>query len=477
MLRNFSGGAQLGQELLDYFACCRWEKAAPGKAKGGTWLELASDFEVATGANLKPPLFRRKGHKPLVRTERNRSAEQKAYLMHRYVDELEAQLKRRCGDDRLHPGEAVRRVDTFRELGVRWTAGLTHRACALGGSKTAATLAQLFLDTGNTERKRARGAFIQKASNDPKGPAQQARTKATAWASKTAFAFPQGRTSLEELGLRTAPNQLARPPRMLRRGPGLEARMASRRALRRGELVLSADEATESISANEEDGASAPDPLDDSAAQDVPMEEEPVSQQAAPDIPMEEWSAEQVIANGSLILRGGLDDEEGDEEEPDWEDADPEDEPEQLPPEEENFEEDPEQGSRPPSRFMRDTRALFDRWRAEAYAPPPRRPVPPRLHLWCTRPEPDKSHDVNERSSFSQQRWQRMRCPTETCALAPPRQEARPKRMEQKASPQRPPHLPTTRMRRTFRLKVSGGTSNRDGTTDLMASDMLGGKK
>ena len=38
---------------------------------------------------------------------------------------------------------------------------------------------------------------------------------------------------------------------------------------------------------------------------------------------------------------------------------------------------------------MRDTRALFARWRAELYAPPPRRPAPPQLHLWCTRPEPD----------------------------------------------------------------------------------------
>ena len=76
----------------------------------------------------------------------------------------------------------------------------------MGGEKTTATLSQLFLDTGKTERKRARGAFIQKASNDPKGPAQQARTKATAWASKTAFSFPEGRTSLEELGLRSAPN-------------------------------------------------------------------------------------------------------------------------------------------------------------------------------------------------------------------------------------------------------------------------------
>ena len=84
--------------------------------------------------------------------------------------------------------------------------------------------------------------------------------------------------------------------------------MASRRALRRGELTLSVDEVAESIMENGENGASAQDSLDGPAPQDVPMEEEPVSQpgqQAAPDIPMEEWSAEQVIANGSLILRRG----------------------------------------------------------------------------------------------------------------------------------------------------------------------------
>ena len=235
LLDEFSGGPKLGQELLDYFACCRWEVASPDKAKGGTWLELAADFEVATGISLKPPLYRRKGHKPLTRVERNKSAEQKAYLMHRYVDEIEAQLKTRCGGDRLQPGAALRRVDAFRELGVRWTAGLTHRPVPLGGAKTAATLAQLFLDTGNTERRRARGAFIQKASSDPTGPAQQARTKATAWASKTAFSFPEGRTSSEELGLRTAPNQISRSLRVLRRGPEQAKRMAARRALRRGE--------------------------------------------------------------------------------------------------------------------------------------------------------------------------------------------------------------------------------------------------
>ena len=89
--------------------------------------------------------------------------------------------------------------------------------------------------------------------------------------------------------------------------------MASRRALRRGEVPLLVSEAAESITADGEDGASAQDLPDISAPQDVPMEEEPASQprqQLAPDSHMEEWSAEQVIANSSWILRGGLDDED-----------------------------------------------------------------------------------------------------------------------------------------------------------------------
>ena len=58
-LQEFSGGAKQGQDLLDFFTCCRWEAASPGKAKGGTWLELAADFEVVSGTGLKPPLYRR----------------------------------------------------------------------------------------------------------------------------------------------------------------------------------------------------------------------------------------------------------------------------------------------------------------------------------------------------------------------------------------------------------------------------------
>ena len=110
--------------------------------------------------------------------------------MHRYVKELESLLAPRCNGCMLRPGTSLRRVASFRELGVRWTAGLSHRAGLLGGDKTTATLSQLFADTQRTERKRARGPYIQKAEADPKGPAQQARTKATAWASKTEFAFP-----------------------------------------------------------------------------------------------------------------------------------------------------------------------------------------------------------------------------------------------------------------------------------------------
>ena len=83
ILKEFSGGAKQGQDLLDFFANCRWEAASAGKAKGGTWVELAADFEVVSDAGLKPPLYRRSGQKPLTRIERNKSAEQKAYLMHR----------------------------------------------------------------------------------------------------------------------------------------------------------------------------------------------------------------------------------------------------------------------------------------------------------------------------------------------------------------------------------------------------------
>ena len=123
------------------------------------------------------------------------------------------------------------------------------------------------------------------------------------------------------------------------------------------------------------------------------MEEEPAglpAQVPADELPPEDWTAEQVTANSSRLLGGGLDDEDGENAEPEWDGDESEEEPpEHLPPadEEEATELDSEQ--RPPSRFTRDTQDLFARWRAEAYAPAPRRPAPPQLRLWCTRPEPN----------------------------------------------------------------------------------------
>ena len=161
--------------------------------------------------------------------------------------------------------------------------------------------------------------------------------------------------------------------------------MAARRAIRRGEAPLPTDSEADRSPAPEAEREGALSQPGDGASLDVPMEEAPVArpgQQAAPDIPMEDWSAEQVIANSSQLLRGGLDDEEGDNAEPDWDDEEPEEEDlEQLPPEGEEEETALDREQRPPSRFIRDTRDLFARWRAEVYAPAPRRPSPPQLHL------------------------------------------------------------------------------------------------
>ena len=69
---------------------------------------MAADFEVAVGTNLRPPLYRRQGQRPLTRIERNKSAEQKAYLMHCYVKELESLLATRCSGCTLRPGTSLR---------------------------------------------------------------------------------------------------------------------------------------------------------------------------------------------------------------------------------------------------------------------------------------------------------------------------------------------------------------------------------
>ena len=151
--------------------------------------------------------------------------------------------------------------------------------------------------------------MIQKPGNDPTGPAQQARTKATAWASKTAFSSPEGRTSLKELGLRSAPNQISRPLRVLRRGPGQAERAAARRALRRGEATSAPAKDTEPEPTPDTDPEEAPElpevrspvvPQTEGDAREVQMDEEPIAppvQAPADELPLEDWSAEQVIAS------------------------------------------------------------------------------------------------------------------------------------------------------------------------------------
>ena len=81
------------------------------------------------------------------------------------------------------------------------------------------------------------------------------------------------------------------------------------------------------------------------APRDVPMEEEvfvPPGQALAAEPPPEDWTAAQVIAHSSQLLRGGLDDMDGDNPEPDWDTGDPEGEGcDQLPPDDEEEEEPP----------------------------------------------------------------------------------------------------------------------------------------
>ena len=196
---------------------------------------------------------------------------------------------------------------SFRDLGVRWTAALTHRPILLGGDKTAEALSRLFEDRGRTER--ARGSFIQKACAEHTGLPQQARTKATAWASKTECSFPQGRTSLGELGMRTEPGHLTVIPRRLRGEPEQQERAEMRRALRGGVDPESPVEER---------------PPEEGPAPDVEMEEEAAPDPAPPAADPRPgagsdtsgWSGAQVIAKSSRLLLSGLDEEEGDNPDP-----------------------------------------------------------------------------------------------------------------------------------------------------------------
>ena len=91
--------------------------------------------------------------------------------------------------------------------------------------------------------------------------------------------------------------------------------MEARRALRRGETTPSAGGEEEGAAATrvhlEEEQSSA----ETAAPHDVPMEDEvavPPGLQLEAETPTEDWTAAQGIANSSQILRGGLDDMDGD---------------------------------------------------------------------------------------------------------------------------------------------------------------------
>ena len=146
------------------------------------------------------------------------------YLIDHCIQEMEELL-----GEPLRPGKSLRRVSSFRSLGVRWAAGLTHRPARLGGAHTEACLDQLFDAAGRTERRRARGLFIQKT---PGGEAGAAQTKETAWASKIDFCFPRGKTSLERLQLREESGELTVPPRRRLRGRAAAEAMQHRREQR-----------------------------------------------------------------------------------------------------------------------------------------------------------------------------------------------------------------------------------------------------
>ena len=49
ILAEFSGGRQLGADLLDYFTCCRWELAQEGKAKEGDLAGIGGGFLGGSG--------------------------------------------------------------------------------------------------------------------------------------------------------------------------------------------------------------------------------------------------------------------------------------------------------------------------------------------------------------------------------------------------------------------------------------------
>ena len=96
--------------------------------------------------------------------------------------------------------------------------GLTHRPTLLGGHHTEAALEDLFQQADLPRMAGGKGIVVQKAAGTDKP--EQAKTKATAWASRLHFRYPAQRTDLEALGIRDAGGALAMCYRPRRLGVG-----------------------------------------------------------------------------------------------------------------------------------------------------------------------------------------------------------------------------------------------------------------
>ena len=66
----------------------------------------------------------------------------------------------------LRPGMSLRRVSSFRSLGVRWAAGLSHRPSLLAGRPASAVLDNLMERAAAKEKPKARRRVIHRAGGD-----------------------------------------------------------------------------------------------------------------------------------------------------------------------------------------------------------------------------------------------------------------------------------------------------------------------
>ena len=130
------------------------------------------------------------------------------------------------------------------------------------------------------------------------------------------------------------------------------------------------------------------------------MDEEPTPDPQPPDRVAEiaddprEWDGVQVIQNADRLLLGHLDEAFADNPEPEGPDWDQPEEDDREPddgerPGEEGPADELPQGAPSAVRGLRSTSQLFEQWRADAAAPCRDAPPPPRLELWCDRPQPD----------------------------------------------------------------------------------------